>query len=421
MKGGRQIASGTYGCVFKPQLLCKGETTRGNGVSKLMEKKEAVIEIGEQNYVDTVIDPEFEFHLQPPIMCEIGDIDTTTDDLTGCHLFKGNIPEDVNDKFAILQMRDGGMSMLDYFKKMSSRPHLRNVENAMKFILGMENLFYGVEGFVKNQFLHLDIKPANIVYNESENRFNFIDFGLSVKSDNIDKVLKKRRHVFELGYFVTPIEISFIANDDVNVEIADEILEQLEDTYNNPKSSYRRFSKNYAASDIYLEPLIPSIERYKPLYIEESQLLRIDMVDKIDVFSLGIVLLETLAAFSQFKFDFNNTGFYQVEFYRDIAQFIKKLIEPFCKDRLSATEALMKFREIKHKYLGAYITGEDSDYESSDSEFFSLSPDRSTRLEIEQGTSQLSPHHQLDQWRQLHLILEDYHLDYHRNYPHHKE
>ena len=42
MKGGKVLGSGAYGCIFRPPLLCKGQTERQQGyVSKLMLEIEA--------------------------------------------------------------------------------------------------------------------------------------------------------------------------------------------------------------------------------------------------------------------------------------------------------------------------------------------------------------------------------------------
>ena len=41
MRGGKAIASGAYGCVFKPQLPCSNGDRVKSGISKLMEPKEA--------------------------------------------------------------------------------------------------------------------------------------------------------------------------------------------------------------------------------------------------------------------------------------------------------------------------------------------------------------------------------------------
>ena len=47
-KGGKVLGSGTYGCIFRPPLLCEGQTERQKGyVTKLMLRKEAKAEYEE--------------------------------------------------------------------------------------------------------------------------------------------------------------------------------------------------------------------------------------------------------------------------------------------------------------------------------------------------------------------------------------
>ena len=39
LKGGKVIASGGFGCIFKPALKCKGKDERAkDGITKLMKK-----------------------------------------------------------------------------------------------------------------------------------------------------------------------------------------------------------------------------------------------------------------------------------------------------------------------------------------------------------------------------------------------
>ena len=48
MKGGKAIASGSYGCVFKPALLCKGDTERKKDyITKVMYHSYADLELKE--------------------------------------------------------------------------------------------------------------------------------------------------------------------------------------------------------------------------------------------------------------------------------------------------------------------------------------------------------------------------------------
>ena len=47
MYGGSAIASGGFGCVFKPSIKCKNKKTKKNHVSKLMISKWDDIEIND--------------------------------------------------------------------------------------------------------------------------------------------------------------------------------------------------------------------------------------------------------------------------------------------------------------------------------------------------------------------------------------
>mgnify|MGYP001330375899 CR=1 FL=1 len=48
MQGGKALAAGSYGCVFKPPLKCKNEQERPtHGVSKLLTKRHANQEMEE--------------------------------------------------------------------------------------------------------------------------------------------------------------------------------------------------------------------------------------------------------------------------------------------------------------------------------------------------------------------------------------
>jgi len=343
MKGGKQIAYGSYGCIFNPQLLCKGQSVRGDGVSKLMDLEEALKELKEQTIVDS-IDSEFTYHLRPPKMCDIGDLDPEEDALNECHLIK-----DINDysDFVILQMENGGVSIDAYLSNVTRTPSLRNVEHAKRFILGMENLFEGLVQFYDNDFIHFDLKTANIVYKEDENRFNMIDFGLSSSYKDINSLYKRRNFMFEAGYFITPMELWFIPNGPSSITNKS----GLRDYYKG--SWYEETNKRIATNDIYLEPLLDTIHSYSTTYnYNSTNLLPVykEMVASVDTYSLGIVLVEILVSFSNKKFTYGGSEDIRHPFYRDVARLINEMIEPAYMKRISPVDALEEFRDIKRKY-----------------------------------------------------------------------
>ena len=53
--GGKAIASGGFGCVFKPALKCDDEQERSKGISKLLIERYAREEMAEIKVVNTII------------------------------------------------------------------------------------------------------------------------------------------------------------------------------------------------------------------------------------------------------------------------------------------------------------------------------------------------------------------------------
>jgi serine/threonine protein kinase len=83
-------------------------------------------------------------------------------------------------------MKNGGIDLFKYGKKISTI--LNNNMNS-SFWIEFHRIIKGIELFLKNGYLHYDIKPDNIIYDEKNNRINFIDFGL----------MRKKRDIFDKG------------------------------------------------------------------------------------------------------------------------------------------------------------------------------------------------------------------------------
>lgn len=70
LNGGKLIGQGSYGCVFRPMIPCKGSNKRIPGkVSKFLNKNEANDEIKENTILDK-IDKENIFHFKTPKKCD---------------------------------------------------------------------------------------------------------------------------------------------------------------------------------------------------------------------------------------------------------------------------------------------------------------------------------------------------------------
>lgn len=363
MLGGKMIAKGTYGCVYKPEIKCEGSDVRGDGVTKIMKHEDAAIELKEQKRVDE-IDPDFKYHLQAPNICDVGEYDLENDNnLSECSLVNELIKKGRSWKedFVLVQMKDGGVSIYDYMHK-THPARTKSLTDAKKFILGMKNLFEGLVDFDENEFVHFDIKSQNIVVKEENMRFNYIDFGLSTTRDNI---LEEFGFMLTAGYYALPFDIIFTKHSNYRLlkDATEDHLKDIAFTSYLKQLMNKTYTKGYMP--IFDEKYIANSESlFKQTYDNDDILKLIhnemntnsksividEIYRKLDVFSLGVVLVELFKFFTGKKYNINNPASDLDKFFKDLHALIQKMTHPFYKERYSAEEAYTHFMELIHKY-----------------------------------------------------------------------
>ena len=185
-KGGKPIDSGSYGCVFKPALKCKGKT-RKKGVSKLMMEKYAMNEVKllEPIYTLFTIYPDMKKYVLIPTIQDICIPDTfTNSDLnsfdTVCNrLYSyGYKTSNINNKLSdlrLLFMKDGGITVEQYIQGL----HKQQIVHVLK---GLRDIYKKVIlPMNDNGLFHSDIKDNNILV--KNNSLKLIDFGLMIQHD----------------------------------------------------------------------------------------------------------------------------------------------------------------------------------------------------------------------------------------------
>ncbi len=199
--GPKKIGEGSYGCVYKPALSCKNGQPIGDGyISKLLTKVEAIQEASVMNVIDKM-DPDGIFHyplvnkcktkFQPRRCANCHDEDCKS---TCC---------DVGNTTDILIYEDGGLSLQNA---------MTTPLNAKNYFIGIWRLFFGLTVMHYNEFYHLDIKPDNIMVQETaaETIVKFIDFGIAMtKSDaTITLQTSKLDSLFERYIYHPPDAVS---------------------------------------------------------------------------------------------------------------------------------------------------------------------------------------------------------------------
>ena len=136
-KGGKVLASGGFGCVFSPQLKCKGKTLKKRGISKLMKKEYAVDEYEEiqkykkrleniPNYTNYFL--LYDIDICQPAKLTKADLSNFTKKCTALpkdNITKANINESL-DQMMLLNMPNGGIPVNEFIKSGGNLSQLNN-------------------------------------------------------------------------------------------------------------------------------------------------------------------------------------------------------------------------------------------------------------------------------------------------------
>jgi hypothetical protein len=221
-KGGKVIASGGFGCVFRPALKCKTKkATKAGDITKLMTKKYAISEYKEISKFKNILKhiPNYTnyFLVDGFTICE-PDI-LSNEDLKNykekCRaLKKVNIHEDVInsslDKVLALNMPDGGKDVGDFIDDNKSEDKLIQLNNSL-----IDLLLNGIIPMNNSHIYHCDIKESNVLVKEQTNKLytRLIDWGLSCEyksKELIPKQLTRRPFQYNVPYSIILFNKEFI-------------------------------------------------------------------------------------------------------------------------------------------------------------------------------------------------------------------
>jgi len=202
------VAEGTYGCVYRPPIKCKNGIKYPAGkISKLMTRRAAIKEEKEYKLIKKA-DKKNKYYPGPPIRCEPDPADAKSEMTPGeCKLFEKD--PDIT-KYELLIYNDGGHDLKQFInEELDDYLASGSQEQTDMFFLNAYNLFQGIKLFLANDILHHDIKPQNIVFESSNHRFNYIDFGLIEQKSKLvnDIISENARENFHWSY---PLEFGFL-------------------------------------------------------------------------------------------------------------------------------------------------------------------------------------------------------------------
>jgi serine/threonine protein kinase len=176
------IGEGGFGCVFKPSLPCANKKiSYKNKISKWMLSKNAIEELQEYAIIAKA-DPSADFYTGKPTKCTLKRTPLIEKAIERCDLLKNKMKnktaKEIEQETALLIITDGGDDLEKWVKKVSRLDSSVARSQIADFWKESRRLFLGIQTFLKNNLVHHDLKPQNIVYKSDTKRVNYIDFGL---------------------------------------------------------------------------------------------------------------------------------------------------------------------------------------------------------------------------------------------------
>jgi len=186
--GGGLLSSGAYGCVYYPEITCKGNTRKSKGdyVTKLQKKDESAqneIEIGA--LVRKI--PRYQSYFVPILSsCPISLHEIKDDELAKCDAIKKD-----NKNMVLMKMRYvDHETFFKYMTSLKDKPRLMNV-----LLSSYNHLLSALQSLQENDIIHYDLKGNNILYEREKNSPLIIDFGMSID------VTKLREDTYDFYFF----------------------------------------------------------------------------------------------------------------------------------------------------------------------------------------------------------------------------
>lgn len=194
----KYLAQGTFGCVHRPRLRCKGRDNFTEEVSKIMNKADHEIEIQEYEILSE-IDPKHQYHLGNPTTCTPQNDLDNLDAIRQCDNSKEIIAN--MEDYRLILMKDGGNNIAKFADEISlnfsaATSSTSSYDRALgNFWVETFRLILGIELLIKSGYVHHDLKAQNVVYDQVKRKVKMIDFGKMEKIN--DSIRKCKGDIYE--------------------------------------------------------------------------------------------------------------------------------------------------------------------------------------------------------------------------------
>jgi thiamine kinase-like enzyme len=373
LKGGEFIGQGTYGCVFYPAKPCSSNGIAQVGVSKVFADTKSMEEEFKETEKIQKMDPNNEYTNKVLEKCKATRSSFDDDDKYDCDWINHTIndhsdeeswtesPSQVelerkgNDAFGKLPLdqliyKHKGVDFQEFLKNVDK--NYKTLSEAFDHILSFAK---GVAMLQKHKYVHMDLKPPNTLVTDSKKGI-LIDFGISRHYDKVYD-LKESGYLLESHYPYFPPEFTLFMthiekeNNVITEKDMGYVISELENKYIYIGNKLMRRIDNEVTPFITEMMNIKSEENYTSV----KQYYTDNFVSKVDVFSIGVIMLETLGMWNRKNITPSTEEKKLLETYSELAENTTSL-NPFTRPSITqVVKELEKIRNSRYKndpYVG---------------------------------------------------------------------
>ena len=350
MDAGKLIGEGSKTCIFQPNLPCIN--------SDIDISDDKVSKVFLTNKVTHNLDEEISFNKKISKLpksdkwavtlfnrCNVGnyaEILKIEKDIKKCLENQKISINDFNKNKIMLYGLYGGIDMYDHVDKFFNNFDAKII---FDFFKKTHSLFYGLHIMNKNNILHYDIKGGNMVY--SDNKYKYIDFGISTTFDNISKIKKRALKEYNTNriYEYYPYELFyvFINKNNISKELRKKPFA------NRKHHEHLEYIHNVAFNRNINNEIMENIKA-----IKNNKIKRTKVIKSIDIYSLGItlinILIDRINKYSYVENINENKKIINKILYHPtllpITKLLKRMTEISCNQRIEPYDALKELENI---------------------------------------------------------------------------
>ncbi len=287
-KGGKVVAEGSYGCVVTPPPKCQHilkenqEVPKGaKTVAKLFGEHQSMVD--EYRLSEEIANMDKDGRWSTPLYnsCAVQAKYLANEDRTKCDATK-NLGD--NDVVTYIVMEYGGPSLEMYISQ-------NQIISLREFCFIFETCLTGIITMHRKRYIHLDIKPGNILYDSQTRKCYLIDFSL-MQPINAPFYRFDNMHILSYDYLWYPPEFYVLAKASQVNQLKGIDRQEMMDRF---QKVYGRhgFLTNLETSIMAAETtdFITELEK-KSNYSTFESLNHSKYLSQIDIFSLGMTLKE---------------------------------------------------------------------------------------------------------------------------------